>query len=276
MRKGLFTILFVALAVGSASAQTTPIALWPGAAPGTESWTQKEITITNTPIGTVVLNVVRPTLTSYLPDPSRATGTSVIIAPGGYCVALAMDVEGTGLARSLQAHGIAAFILKYRIIEKKQQGPPTNIDMDQACKYGMADGIRAVAVVRSHADQWHLSPKKVGFIGFSAGGMIASAALLQPDESGRPDFTAFVYGADFGRMPAIPSNLPPVFMAWAQDDQIAGVAVAKFYDALRARGIKPEAHIFSAGGHGFGTKHKGTTSDHWVDDFYYWIHAQGF
>ncbi|MDQ2679572.1 MAG: alpha/beta hydrolase [Candidatus Eremiobacteraeota bacterium] len=279
MLKAIYAILatsLVLLTPGFAASQTATIPLWPGAAPGTEGWTQEEITVTNTPIGTVILNVVNPTLTAYLPEPSKATGTGIIIAPGGYCVALAMDVEGRELARSLQAHGIAAFILKYRIIEKKQQGPPTNIDMDEACKYGMADGIRAVAVVRAHASQWHVLANKVGFIGFSAGGMIASAALLQPDASRRPNFAAFVYGPPFGVMPAIPQKLPPIFMAWAQNDNIAGDAVAKFYDALRSSGNRPEAHIFTSGGHGFGTKKQGTTSDYWVNEFYCWIRAAGF
>lgn len=106
--------------------------------------------------------------------------------------------------------------------------------------------------------------------------MIASGSLLQRDVNNRPDFAAFIYGAPFGVMSAIPSKLPPIFMAWAQDDSLAGGAVAKFYDALRAAGNKPEAHIFSSGGHGFGMKKQGTTSDHWLDEFYYWLQASGF
>jgi len=76
-------------------------------------------------------------------------------------------------------------------------------------------------------------------------------------------------------MPAIPAKLPPLFLAWAQDDNVALEPVVKFYNALKAAGAKPEAHIFSAGGHGFGMKHQGTTSDHWVDEFYSWLEAQG-
>lgn len=92
------------------------------AAPGTQTWTQKEITIPNTPIGTVVLNVVRPTLTAYLPDAAKASGTGIIIAPGGYCVALAMDVEGTRLARSLQARGIAALFSDTASLKRNNKG----------------------------------------------------------------------------------------------------------------------------------------------------------
>ncbi len=79
-----------------------------------------------------------------------------------------------------------------------------------------------------------------------------------------------------GALPAIPAKLPPIFMAWAQDDAVALDAVVKFYEALKSAGDKPEAHIFSAGGHGFGMRKQGTSSDHWIDAFYYWLEAQGF
>ncbi|MBC5800079.1 MAG: alpha/beta hydrolase [Candidatus Eremiobacteraeota bacterium] len=218
--------------------------------------------------------MVTPTLTAYLPPQAKAAGTGVIIAPGGACVALAIDQEGFDVARRLQRNGIAAFVLKYRIVPKRQEGIP-NINMDEACKYGIADGIQAVKVVRQHAAEWRISPKRVGYIGFSAGGMVASGALLQPNVAARPNFAAFIYGAPFGVMPTIPRKLAPVFMAWAQDDPVALDAIVKFYDALRAAGDKPEAHIFNAGGHGFGMRRQGTTSDHWFDEFSYWLEAQG-
>jgi acetyl esterase/lipase len=248
--------------------------IWNGVAPGSETWTQKEQVIENTPVGTVVLNVVTPTLTAYLPERSKATGTGVIVAPGGYCVALAISQEGD-VARWLQSKGIAAFVLKYRLMEKREEGVPKNINMDEACKYGIADGIQAIKVVRQHAAEWGISPDRVGFMGFSAGAMVASGALLQKDAAARPNFAAPIYGGPFGVMPDIPAKLPPIFLAWAQDDSLAGGAVIKFYDSLQLAGNKPEAHIFSAGGHGFGMRKQGTTSDHWIDEFYYWLEAQG-
>jgi acetyl esterase/lipase len=212
-------------------------------------------------------------LTAYLPEKSKATGTGVIVAPGGYCVALAISQEGDA-ARWLQSRGIAAFVLKYRIIEKREEGAPKNLNMDEACKYGIADSIQAIKVVRQHAAEWGVSPDRVGIMGFSAGGMVTSGVVLQPDAAARPNFAALIYGAPFGKMPEIPAKLPPIFMAWAQDDDLASGAIIKFYDALRAAGNKPEAHIFSAGGHGFGMKKQGTTSDRWIDEFYYWLEAQ--
>lgn len=262
----------IAGAVGSGQAQTVNI--WPGVAPGSETWRQQERVVENTPLGTVVFNVVTPTLTAYLPEQSKATGTSVIIAPGGAFVALAIDLEGADLARWLQQRGIAAFVLKYRLVEKRQDGIP-QLDMDTAGRYGIADDIQAVKVVRQHAAEWGLSLDRIGFLGFSAGAMVTAGALLQQTPTARPNFAALIYGAPFGVMPRIPSNLPPVFLAWAQDDPVALDPVRRFYDALRAAGCKPEVHIFSAGGHGFGMRTQGTSSDHWIDAFYSWLDAQG-
>src|SRR5579884_1995466 len=243
--------------------QTVPI--WNGAAPGSENWKQHETIVPNTPLGTVAFNVVTPTLTAYLPDPKNATGTGVIVAPGGACI-----------ARWLQQRGIAAFVLAYRTMEKRGQGIPADLNEDAACKWGMADGIQAVKVVRENAGKWHVSPQKIGFLGFSAGGMIVSAAVLQNDAAARPSFAGFIYGGPLASMPPIPQNLPPIFMAWAQDDPQVLSSVNAFYSALRASGAKPEAHIYSAGGHGFSMKHQGTTSDRWIDDFYAWMQSQGF
>jgi acetyl esterase/lipase len=259
-----------------ASSQTQTVNVWPGVAPGSENWTQKEKVADNTPVGTVVFNVVTPTLTVYLPEGGKSTGTGVIIAPGGAFVALAIDLEGRDVARWLQSKGIAAFVLKYRILEKKQEGIPPDLNMDDAGKYGIADGIQALKVVRQHAAEWGISPDRVGFLGFSAGAMVTSGTLLQQDAGARPNFGAPIYGGPFGAMPPIPPKLPPIFMACAQDDGVALDPVVKLYEALKAAGHKPELHIFSAGGHGFGMRKQGTTSDHWIDEFYYWLEAQGF
>ena len=257
------------IAAGSARAQTT-VKIWPGVAPGSEHWTQQERTYTNTPVGTVIQNVVTPTLTAYLPPKGKATGAGIVIALGGGFVALAIDLEANQLARWLQQRGVAAFVLKYRTVEKKVDGIPA-MDMDTAGRYGIADGIQALKAVRQHAVGWNVSPHRVGIIGFSAGGMVASGALLQPDAQARPDFAAMIYGAPFGRMPAIPPKLPPMFMAWARDDAVALRPVVRFRDALVAAGQPPDVHEYDKGGHGFGMKKQGTSSDRWVDDFWRWL-----
>ena len=269
---GAIIILLLLAHLGSAQV----VNIWPGAAPGSENWRQKETTVTDTPIGAVVFNVVTPTLTAYLPERNKATGTGVIIAPGGAFVALAIDLEGNKVARWLQEKGIASFVLKYRITEKRQEGIPAGMNMDEAGKYGIADGIQALKVVRQHAAEWGISPDKIGFLGFSAGAMVTSGSLLQNDSAARPSFAAMIYGGPFGVMPSIPSNLPPMFLAWAQDDNVALAPIVKFHDELKAAGHKPEVHVFSTGGHGFGMKKQGTPSDHWIDLFYDWLAAQGF
>ena len=267
-------IVFAGLMACSADSQVVNI--WPGVAPGSETWTQKERTADNTPIGTVVFNVVTPTLTAYFPERSKATGTGIIVAPGGAFVALAIDLEGNNVARWLQERGIAAFVLKYRIMEKRQEGIPSGMNMDEAGKYGIADGIQALKVVRQHAAEWGLAPDRIGFMGFSAGAMVTSGALLQKEVVARPNFAAMIYGGPFGAMPPIPANLPPMFLAWAQDDPLVLEPIVKFYSALKSAGHKPEVHIFSAGGHGFGMRKQNTSSDHWIDTLYYWLVAQGF
>lgn len=272
MRRSL--LLAAAGILVSSPGYSQTVNVWPGVAPESEHWTQTERRIENTPLGTVLFNVVTPTLTAYLPARAKATGTGVIIAPGGAFVALAIDLEATSVARWLQQRGIAAFVLKYRIVEKHGDGIP-EMDMDTAGRYGIADGIQALKVVRQHAAEWHVRPGRIGFMGFSAGAMVTSGTVLQQDSSARPDFAALIYGAPFGKMPVIPAKLPPLFMAWAQDDNVAREAIVKFHDALLAAGIKPEVHVFSAGGHGFGMRKQGTTSDHWIDAFYFWLEAQG-
>ncbi len=267
-----FSAAGMGIALCTAHAQTVNV--WPGVAPGSERWTQKELTIENTPVGTVIFNVVTPTLTAYLPERSKATGTGVIIAPGGAFVALAIDLEGTTVARWLQERGIAAFVLKYRIVEKRGEGIP-QMDMDTAGRYGIADGIQAIKVVRQHAAAWGVSPDRIGFMGFSAGAMVTSGTVLQQDSAARPSFAAMIYGGPFGVMPAIPQKLPPLFLAWAQDDPVVRDLTVKFHDALEHAGQKPEVHIYSAGHHGFGLKKQGTTSDHWIDEFYNWLDALG-
>jgi acetyl esterase/lipase len=140
-------------------------------------------------------------------------------------------------------------------------------------KYGVADGIQAVKVVRAHATEWGIAPDRIVFTGFSAGGMITELASIQPEA--RPNYAAPIYGATFPEVPPIPQGVPPFFMAMAQDDTLAGPYIVRFYEALKSAGYKPEFHIYKSGGHGWGMRKQGTTSDHWIDEFYFWLEAQG-
>ena len=297
---------FTMLMACSVGAQTLNI--WPGVAPGSENWKQQE-RVEKGPPGNIVYNVVIPTLTVYLPEKSKATGTGVIIAPGGAFILLSIDHEGHQVARWLQEKGIAAFVLKYRVAEtppgfsfgapaagpkkttpgkiegeatapkvpsRVASGSGSSMNMDETGKYGIADGIQAIKVVRQHAAEWGIDPNRLGFMGFSAGAMVTTGTLFHEDAAARPNFAAPIYGGPFGAMPDIPADLPPIFLAWAQDDLIAGPSAMRFYNALKAAGHKPELHIFSGGSHGFGMLKNGKSSDHWIEIFYNWLEAEGF
>jgi acetyl esterase/lipase len=263
------------------------INLWPNVAPGSEQWKQPETTLGSDGREQVV-NVTTPTLIAYLPQPSAATGTAVIIAPGGGFIGLSINSEGHDVAKWLVARGFAAIVLKYRTkqIEGKdatQLGQSARAAfmaqlnnhalIAEDGKYGVADGIQAVKIVRAHASEWGIAPDRIVFTGFSAGGMITELTVIQPDA--RPNYAAPIYGATFPEVPPIPQGLPPFFMAMAQDDTLAGPFIVHFYDALKGAGYKPEFHIYSSGGHGWGMRKQNTTSDHWIDEFYYWLEAQG-
>lgn len=293
MRTLLPALLAASLFAVSAFASTPQeVALWPGVAPGSEKAEQKE-QVSPFPGGkfNVVRNVTRPTLTVYLPDPAKATGTGVIVAPGGAFRMLTMDAEGHDVALWLAERGIAAFVLKYRLIETphsdalmwtqfmarmaaaKMSGTGS---FTEDAKLGIADGIQAVKVVRARAKEWNVATDRIGFVGFSAGGMVASFAMLEPPEAARPNFVAPIYGAPLGDLPKIPSKLPPVFLAYASDDGLIAERVDAFYAALRKAGHHPELHIYQKGGHGFGMNKQGFSSDYWVDDLYHWMESLGY
>jgi acetyl esterase/lipase len=266
---------------------TTDVKLWPGVAPGSEQWKQPETTLGSGAMQRIV-NVTSPTLTAYLPDPAKATGTAVIIAPGGGFIFLGTETHE--IAEWLAARGLAAFVLKYRTVQLEGQneaqlnqsggarfgaqiGNHTLIAEDGKC--GIADGVQAIKVVRAHAAEWGISSNRVVFMGFSAGGMITEFTAINPDVSARPNYAAPIYGAPFPDVPPIPKELPPFFMEMAQDDTLAGPQIVAFYDALKAAGYKPEFHIYSHGGHGWSMRKQGTTSDHWLDELYWWLESQG-
>ncbi len=290
-------IIFGALLLSlSLSAQPSPagetviqpkvtLNIWPGVAPGSESAHQLETDAATVAKTNLVRNVVTPTLAVYLPEGAQATGTGIIILPGGGFVHLSMGHEGHDVARWLAARGIAAFVLKYRLIETTANGQPVAGASVAGKTYQeeivlhaqpIADAIQSIRVVREHAAEWGVNPSKVGFLGFSAGGRTASAAMLECAVADRPNFFAGIYGAPLGSLEVkIPTGLPPMFLAVAGNDANGAYdRVMQFYGALRTAGYIPELHVFNAGKHGFGLSPHGTTSDHWVDEFYYWLQAQ--
>src|SRR4051794_10674914 len=188
--------------------------LWPAGAPGSETWTQVErASVVAVPPGSPggrihVRNVTQPTLTVFLPPPERATGTAVIVCPGGAHHALAVEHEGAELAEWLVERGIAAFVLKYRLLASPASDAEFELRFWEILSQPdelpalltpehltlvRADGQRAVATVRARAAEWALATDRIGMLGFSAGGSVAIAVGLDHDVASRPDFVAGVY-----------------------------------------------------------------------------------
>jgi len=228
------------------------ISLWPSGAPGSE--TRK-----NEPEQAQdywVKNVHDPSITVYLPAPEKATGAAVVVVPGGGHRLLVFKAEGLEPAEYLANLGVAAFALKYRLA--REEGSSYSIEKD-----ARADTYRALRLVRSRAAAWHLDPKRIGVMGFSAGGELVGLVAYgsgdgdpnAPDPidrvNGRPDFTIFIYPGPLAVPPAMPATAPPAFLAAASDDPCCAVPTIKLLQMYRDAGIPVEAHVPAKGGHGF-------------------------
>src|SRR6266704_3042696 len=268
------------------------IPLWPDGASGSENWSQQEQeTYLPLPFAVkLVRNIARPTLTAYLPDPSVATGTAVVVCPGGVFHYLSIELEGTAVARWLCARGLAAFVLKHRVLQtqareedliKQLQERFTNLMklmelMQQIEPLALADGHQAMKVVRKRAAAWGIAPERIGILGFSSGGVVTIGAAMQYDEESRPNFAAPLYPAPSGTGIAVPTDAPPLFLLAANDDPMGAGASLPLYSAWRDAGHPVELHIYAQGGHGFGMKKQGLPSDDWIVRLSDWLKAQGF
>ena len=266
----------------------TLINLYDGAAPGSENWNWKETQI-KVDIGTIIMDVAHPSLTAYVPENSN--GTAVIIAPGGAFHALAFDHEGTEVAKRLNAKGITAFVLKYRLVHNDPAHPENSIGTLMATKnfkkldslnapvvpLAMQDGLTAVKYVRQHAAEYKIDPGKIGFMGFSAGGTVTMSVIYNATDESRPNFVAPIYayeGAIIGS--TVPSAKTPIFIAAASDDDL-GLATHSVHIYLKwLEANQPaELHMYEQGKHGFGTKKQGLPVDTWMDRFTDWLVMRG-
>jgi acetyl esterase/lipase len=272
-------------------AQEKVIQLYPGKAPGSESWTWEEKVSDKNMFNTVVVyNVAQPTITVYPADPAVANGTSVIIAPGGGFHTLSINSEGTDVARYLNTKGVTAFVLKYRLVHSQTDDPVkelmglmgkrTNFDSINAPVVVMAvnDGLAALGYVRAHAAELKIDPNRIGFMGFSAGGTITMSVAYNATVENRPNFIAPVYaytGAVIGS--AIPEEKTPAFIVAATDDQL-GLAPNSVDIYSKWTGAKQpaELHIYARGGHGFGLRKQNIPTDTWIDRFAEWLEVQGY
>jgi acetyl esterase/lipase len=255
-----------------AGAPALPLILdvWPGKAPGEKGKVGPE-KVTGpglSPGGIkVVTNVTHPTLTVFRPARDRDTGAAVVIAPGGGYNILAWDLEGEEVARWLNSLGVTGVVLKYRVPRREGTGraPPVQ---------ALMDAQRALSLVRSKAGAWGLDPKRIGMLGFSAGGHLTAWASTNFDRrayepadevdrvSCRPDFAVLIYpggvvpgkGDELAPEIRVTKQTPPMFFAHANDDRVRPENSALLYLALRKAGVSGELHVFASGGHGFGMR----------------------
>jgi endo-1,4-beta-xylanase len=233
-------------------------------------------------VGSNVCNVHNPTLTPYLPDAGKSTGTAVLICPGGGHSKLCLGHEGYALAEWFRDRGIAAFVLKYRLAREKGS---TYTIQDHA----MADTRRAIRLVRSRVREWHLEPNRIGILGFSAGGELAAYAAMTNDpgsaeatdlverQSSRPDFQALIYPGRSGTF-TVGAGMPPVFLAAGYNDRPdIAEGLATLYLKYKAAKIPAELHIFANAGHGFGYRPeaKPSAAARWPERFTEWLRDTG-
>ena len=215
----------------------------------------------------------------------------VIIAPGGAFHALAFDLEGTEVAKRLNAKGITAFVLKYRLVHDDPAHPENSIGNLMATgnfkkldslnapviPLALQDGLTAVKYVRQHATEYKIDPNKIGFMGFSAGGTLTMSVVYSATDESRPNFVAPIYpyeGAIIGS--TVPSVKTPIFIAAASDDDL-GFATHSVHIYLKwlSANQPAELHMYEKGKHGFGTKKQGLPVDSWMDRFADWMQMQG-
>jgi acetyl esterase/lipase len=275
-------VLLLLLAARSLAADLNPvIPLWPKGSPGSPGSVAQETVRLNEAGEHIVSNVHVPSITVYLPPPGKATGASVIVVPGGGHRELWMDHEGYRVAGYLADHGIAAFVLKYRLAREK--GSTYTVEGES-----LSDVQRAIRLVRSRAADWRLDPARVGVMGFSAGGELAALAGTRYDDgaagssdpvakqSSRPSFQALLY-------PAIPRGLnfspqtPRAFLlGGAQDQPAISQGLAELYLAMRRAGVRAELHIYDGVGHGFGLRAENTgPAAAWPQRFLEWLDTEG-
>jgi len=237
-----------------------------------------------------VRNVREATLTPILPDPARATGAAVIVAPGGGFVMLSMESEGLSVARWLADHGIAAFVLKYRLRQTPADQPGfmkalvAVLARASGNKEGeeriatpdepAADAIAALKLVRARAGEWHIDPARIGLLGFSAGAMTALGVVEHSAPDTMPAFVAPIYGS-MAPIP-VPADAPPLFTALALDDPLFGKMGYGLVQSWQAARRPAELHVYQSGGHGFGLGKPGTTSTSWIESFRLWLDTNGF
>jgi acetyl esterase/lipase len=262
------------------------VRLYDGPAPGSEDWkhTERQAKV-GSGIPPVVFNVVQPTLTVFQPSAGTANGTGVVICPGGGFCMLCIDHEGYDVARFLTAKGVTCFVLKYRLLPCATDNPMQEASganflqkVTPIIKLALADGLAALAHVRTHAQDYGVHPDRIGIMGFSAGGIVAASVAYNYTAQTRPAFVAPVYLAHdlVIKGNGVRDDAPPLFVVAASDDHfgLAPQNVA-IYQAWAAAKKPAELHVYAKGGHGFGMNKQNLPCDTWADRFADWLQMPG-
>lgn len=271
----------VLLPVFRAVAEPDQILLWPRGAPGSEGKSGDEQTRTTPQGDHVISGVHHPAIIPYLPDPATSTGAAVVVIPGGGHSEIWIDHEGYNVAHWLRDHGVAAFVLKYRLAREK--GSTYTVEGDE-----LADTQRAIRLVRSRAAAWHIAPDRIGVIGFSAGGELSALAGTHFDagkagaadaidrEGSKPAFMGLIYPAIPKDMP-LSKDTPPAFLAFGENDRpTISEDGPRLYLALKQAGVPVEMHVFTGTGHGFGIRDRNPPAIAiWPTLFLNWLGARG-
>jgi acetyl esterase/lipase len=294
MKRSVTLLALVAALAPMIRAASGPndVRLWSGAAPGEQvPFTKPESDVPNSGDIRKVTDVSVPVLTPFLATKEKNTGSAIIIAPGGAYQFLSWTHEGTELAQRFNRDGVNAFVLKYRV--------PTR-SFDPGNSLALMDAQRAVSTVRSHAAEWGVNPKRIGFLGISAGGHLAvnliSRSLEDPAKraypsadaidqvSYRPDFCVLLYPGgildkqDSTKMAPevkVAKETPPTFIAVADNDNACSECSARYYLELKRARVPSELHVFNGGSHGFGMRPSAGVAATWPDRCVDWMRARG-
>jgi acetyl esterase/lipase len=284
-------LLAAALCATLARAADPPVVpLWPGPPPGvTPKGTEHDSTKhnPNAKPGTEVIRLTDisvPTLTVFKPE--TPNGAAVMVCPGGGYGILAWDLEGTEICAWLNSIGVTGLLLKYRV--------PSGLSASN--KTPLMDAQRALSLARAHAAEWGIDPKRIGMLGFSAGGHLTAAASTAVDRSYaavdeadqqpcRPDFSVLIYPAwltadkDLSKLsPMFPvtKDTPPAFLVQTLDDPLHAECVLRYAEALAAVKVPYELHVYPKGGHGYGLRPSGNPVSHWPERCAEWLAAGGW
>src|SRR5436190_9379367 len=289
MKKYFLFLSFLIITFITVNAQQKVIPLYDGPPPGSESWNWNEAENDNNSWQTkVVFNVTKPTLTVFVPEAGKANGTAVIIAPGGGFLALSINSEGLDVAKWLVQKGVTCFVLKYRLIHVLSNDPTAEFaakmgkkdfedDVSKVMPLVIADGRNAIAYVRKHVAEYNLDANRIGIMGFSAGGTVASSTLFDYTKENRPDFAAPIYPFFPSTMiGSVAKDAPPIFIVTATDDGL-GLAPHSIdlYNKWLSTKHDAELHMYARGNHGFGMKKQNIPTDNWIERFYDWMGVQG-